>query len=681
MACACADMFSLYSNTTLSRTGGILIRLSNLYSSCTEPGYIPIVRYLAMSKLKVLQDHHEDLVKVLATVTADDSLKFWKDLQRYGVITPEIVDTLASLDQDRLDSKTIVRYLLYIVCERVKVNNTICNKFLEVLEGVKEKNVVQVSKAIAQKIVYLTTSDLEVRASKENERILLVEDVGNLWEVLINGSYKWEEISILLKLPKAIIEQCKKASSNNLCLHEALAEWVCGNHKDAKLPTLSHLKHVLASPAVGLLNLSTALDESIITVKQQSRDYNEKGDKNSLILYFQSVDTEVGEGKSTLLEVQVQPSELANCQWVKDGQTLSDGSHFSGTHTAILFINKASQETEGKYCCQIQCGSEQLTSSPAKVTVIYPPDKQCLLDMYSFMKEIPEDTWPLVSASKFVDLSLVKTKKFKCSDSSTVDVEMEKIVERKNRVNYSELFHEYQRETLILVEGRPGSGKTTLAHKITKDWAKGEILREVSKLFLVSLRRNYDKMELFENFFPSNVQIQLERIEKSNGDRVCFIFDGYDEYSQKSKLNSVINQLIHKQYLPLAMIIVTTRPVGTATLRLKASTTIEILGFTKEQFNKFVSNYPFQELIGTDEVHVIQAELLSYLESCKNVLNMCYLPLNASILCFLYIPLRGQTIPKTETLIYDHFVIAILLRTLRRANPSITLPTLNDLPE
>ncbi len=92
-----------------------------------------------MSKLKVLQDHHEDLVKVLATVTADDSLKFWKDLQRYGVITPEIVDTLASLDQDRLDSKTIVRYLLYIVCERVKVNNTICKKFLEVLEGVKVK--------------------------------------------------------------------------------------------------------------------------------------------------------------------------------------------------------------------------------------------------------------------------------------------------------------------------------------------------------------------------------------------------------------------------------------------------------------------------------------------------------------------------------------------------------------
>ena len=167
-----------------------------------------------MSQLKLIYDHRQDLVKVLAPMNADDMFKFWKDLQRYGVITSEIVDTLTSLDQDRLDSKTIVRYLLHIVCERVKVNKTVCNQFLEVLEGVREKGVVQVSRAMAQKLVSGRINDK--RVASESERLLLEEDVGNLWEILIEGSYKWEEISILLKLPKAIIEQCKKASSNNL---------------------------------------------------------------------------------------------------------------------------------------------------------------------------------------------------------------------------------------------------------------------------------------------------------------------------------------------------------------------------------------------------------------------------------------------------------------------------------
>ncbi len=639
-----------------------------------------------MSQLKLIYDHRQDLVKVLAPMNADDMFKFWKDLQRYGVITSEIVDTLTSLDQDRLDSKTIVRYLLHIVCERVKVNKTVCNQFLEVLDGVREKGVVQVSRAMAQKLVSGRINDK--RVASESER-LPEEDVGNLWEILIKGSHKWEEISILLQLPKAVIAQCKKASSNNLCLHEALTEWVCGNHKDAKLPTLSHLKHVLASPAVGLLNLSTALDESIITVKQQSRDYNEKGDNNSSILYFQSVDTEVGEGKSTILEVQVRPSdELANCQWVKDGQIL-DNSKFSGIHTAMLLIKEASRETQGKYWCQIQCGSEQLTSSPAKVTVIYPADKQCLLNYYASQEEIPQDTWPLYNACEYVDLTLIATGKIKHDRSEKVEhdqrdcvkgVEIEIILEGKQKVDYDKIVHCYQRNTLVLVEGHAGSGKTTLAHKITKDWVKGKIFRQVSKLFNVSLRRSYDKVMLFEEFFRSNTQKYLRQIEKSQGEGVCFVFDSYDEYSQKDKDDTIINEIINKKYLPLSMVIVTSRPVATTLLRLKANHIVEILGFTKEQFDKFVRKYTFQNIACTKGREVVEAELKSHLKACTNVLNMCYLPLNAKIICFLYCELH-EKMPKSESKIYDHFVRAILLRTLRKSDPDIKLATIKELPE
>ncbi len=45
-----------------------------------------------------------------------------------------------------------------------------------------------------------------------------------------------------------------------------------------------------------------------------------------------------------------------------------------------------------------------------------------------------------------------------------------------------------QSKQLVLIEGRPGSGKTTFVHKITRDWAtkSGEAIRLL--LLVVSLR-------------------------------------------------------------------------------------------------------------------------------------------------------------------------------------------------
>ena len=58
---------------------------------------------------------------------------------------------------------------------------------------------------------------------------------------------------------------------------------------------------------------------------------------------------------------------------------------------------------------------------------------------------------------------------------------------------------------------------------------------------------------------------------------------------------------------------------------------------------------------------------------------MCYLPINASIICFVYSQNQGDSIPKTETEIYETFVVAIILRKLRLDDPSIQLHSLKDL--
>ena len=78
-------------------------------------------------------------------------------------------------------------------------------------------------------------------------------------------------------------------------------------------------------------------------------------------------------------------------------------------------------------------------------------------------------------------------------------------------------------------------------------------------------------------------------------------------------------------------------------------------------------------------VDLTKSNLMTYLKACTNVLNMCYLPINASIICFVYSQNLGDSIPKTETEIYESFVIAIILRKLRLDDPSIQLHSLKDL--
>ena len=75
-----------------------------------------------------------------------------------------------------------------------------------------------------------------------------------------------------------------------------------------------------------------------------------------------------------------------------------------------------------------------------------------------------------------------------------------------------------------------------------------------------------DVLELF-NLNRQKHEKVLDGIEKSEGEGVCFIMDGLDEYQPQDESKSVIYRVLHKNCLHMAMVIVASRPVATSTLR------------------------------------------------------------------------------------------------------------------
>ena len=395
---------------------------------------------------------------------------------------------------------------------------------------------------------------------------------------------------------------------------------------------------------------------------------------------------EVAECKSTLLEVQVSSSGCESYQWSKDGQPLLDGADFSGVSRNMLYINRASQGIEGKYSCCASNGSETVCSDQVNLMVIYPPEKEHLIKLYSLMEsEVPKDSWPPVGNSTFINLVLIKQGPISRCDYYTVRGDIDDILESKEVVEYEEVFREYREGALVLVEGRPGSGKTTLVHKVTRDWATGrKVLQGAKMVFLITLRllsfskKHQSLLEVLEVFYGGEVlRKSVEHdFQECGGKGASFIIDGLDEYQRREVMESVIYQLIDKKCLPFSMVIVASRPVATNELRKSCSKRVEVIGFTTSQINDYVETYPFN---GSDKVvSDMVSKLKLYLDQHPNILHMCYLPVHAAMICFLFSQLEGNT-PHTETQIYEQFTIATLLRQKAHALEPRQLKSLKDL--
>ena len=639
----------------------------------------------------MLYDKEEELVHVLSV---KDPVEVANNLYRKCVISDTMRDQFVSLDHSRVDPQLQIRYLLRLARIKLEEDNTVWGKFLNLLAGMGASfNTMKVDlqEQLDKYKVRVEVQPPTTGASGEDDIILTIADAADLTELLAEKRHKWEEIAMALRLPESVREECRGINKDIIRLNKVITHWLSGSTNTHTATTLHTLKEALCGPIVEEYNVGTDLEERVrpvIRARLSLLSEKESQFCSTLTITNQSDNTEVGDSQSTLLLVQASPRQSVSYQWKKNGQPLANSSTYSGVSDDILVVSHARQGTEGEYTCHVSSEGKEVCSNKIVLTVEYPPIKKRLLDLYSVSNEVPSDSWPPSGTRTFINLVLIKSSK-EPTDVTDYSVcgNADKITAEKEKVEYEQVFGECKCGELILLEGRPGSGKTTLVHKIIVDWTRGHILVNARWVMLITLRDlNSARAETLTDIlglFCHSEETVAKSIEKDSGEGLCFVIDGLDEYQPQDKKKSPIYQLLNKAILPKAMVIVSSRPAATKNLKWeKLTKRIEVLGFTRVQVLEYVDCFPFgshcsdSDKSNTSSTYPVQ--LKEYLHSHPNIFHMCYLPVLAAMICYLF-KSKGGHIPKTRTKIYEEFARCIILRHLTRSNDEAQLTSLQEL--
>ena len=206
---------------------------------------------------------------------------------------------------------------------------------------------------------------------------------------------------------------------------------------------------------------------------------------------------------------------------------------------------------------------------------------------------------------------------------------------------------------VVLVEGDPGVGKTTLMFHICKEWANGNLLQD-EVVFWVSLRHFHKSVksitELFKRFSCTEIE---EDARHSDGKGLVFILDGWDELPEDLQKNSFFRDMIFDDnMLALSTILVTSRPncSGDIVNRVHGiQTHYRILGFSPESATEYVHKYFKDNVLDADS-------LLSFLKDRENLRRHFYIPITVAIMCYVY-RYNGNKIPETLSQLYETFVL------------------------
>ena len=238
-------------------------------------------------------------------------------------------------------------------------------------------------------------------------------------------------------------------------------------------------------------------------------------------------------------------------------------------------------------------------------------------------------------------------------------------------VEMAEIFRpheECKQPKKVLIEGKPGMGKTTYCSKFAYDWAteKQKLADCALKFHLVLLLRCRD-VGVDSNFWKA-IEDQLlprevEKKEKEkffefirkNQSKVLLILDGLDELPS-SKLPE-FTEIIEGRMFPGCHLVVTARQEAGIPVRKVCDTLLEMKGFTLKDAKEFIGKY-FYDIKGNAKG--LLEEIMF-----RGLKEMIESPLNTALLCLLWEECNG-ILPENNAELYLKMVECVLKRYTKK---------------
>ncbi|XP_028516817.1 NACHT, LRR and PYD domains-containing protein 14 [Exaiptasia diaphana] len=246
----------------------------------------------------------------------------------------------------------------------------------------------------------------------------------------------------------------------------------------------------------------------------------------------------------------------------------------------------------------------------------------------------------------------------------------------------------------IQVIGKPGIGKSLFCQRLCRDWADGALFQsnecntETSGGFDFVFLMTFRQLNLFENKEVSFRDIlnhcsvdEHSVIDESlfehlieHPEKVLFMLDGYDEFSNRSRIYdcqfeqnypcdprhqmpvaALISKLLRKKVFSGSVVMVTSRTTESNELGgIHKDSLVEIAGFSVKQVKQFIERYfksKREDIKNATKDHIVNNE---------NLLSLAHIPMLCYLMCWClewHIESRKQTsLPTTITAIYSEVV-------------------------
>ena len=235
---------------------------------------------------------------------------------------------------------------------------------------------------------------------------------------------------------------------------------------------------------------------------------------------------------------------------------------------------------------------------------------------------------------------------------------------------------------VILIEGSPGGGKSTLALYICARYASFSNKYDI--VVLAYLRdQAIQNATTLADILPARTlelsQMAVSQIQSSDGANVLFVFDGWDEFPHDLQVKSLVSTIIRqpwKRSLHRSTVLITSRPVSSGNLLHIADRRVEILGFTQHQIREYV-----EKALDGNSTHI--QKLVQHLEEHPVIEGYCYVPLHVAILVHIFLTMKGA-LPTTLHELFCNLVLCCIVRELdthESESDTSEVYSLDDLPD